>query len=48
MIEAFIGFLVGVAGTYLAITRHQETGDADEVRMMLRELKREQAQMRME
>lgn len=38
MIEALIGFLLGVAGTYLAMTRAR--AEEEDFRNMLRDLKR--------
>lgn len=44
MTAALVGFLIGVAGTYLAMTQHYDNGDADEFRALLRELKGEETE----
>lgn len=42
MTEALIGFLIGIAGTYLAMTH--ENGYTDDFQAMLRELEQEEAE----
>lgn len=42
MVEAFIGFLIGVLGTYLAMTQHDTHSVADDLRVLLRDLKQEE------
>lgn len=42
MTEALVGFLIGIAGTYLAMTQHYEGPDANnDLKAILRELETE-------